>query len=108
MKTIILFIFTTLIATAGFAKIPNTASIESIKKNTISYPNKAIENQIEGVVYVEFMKNTNNAIEVLSCFSLEGELQSYVFTNLDKMNIVPEGITPGEKYAMRIDFIIIE
>jgi len=108
MKTITMLLITTLMVTASFAKNSQTTSMSSTKKNTIAYPTEALEKQIQGVVYIEFMKNTDNKIEVLSCFSLEGELQSYVFTNFGKMNIIPEELLPNKKYAMRFDFILVE
>ena len=90
---------------AGFSKSPS--DLEKTIKSEISFPASAIENQIEGSVFVEFTVNDDGSIEVLNCFSEQGELQCYVFSTLSKLKVIPDDEVVGKTYTMRFDFKLI-
>jgi|GEM_PF-1704332 len=89
----------------GYAKSPT--DLQQTINSQISFPESAIENLIEGAVFVEFTVKADGSIEVLNCFSEQGELQCYVFATLSAMKITPEAEVVGQTFSMRIDFKLV-
>ena len=90
---------------ANFAKDP--ADLQKIINSQIAFPSSAIEKHIEGAVFVEFTVQKDGSIEVVNCFSTEGELQSYIFTTLSAMKVTPDIDVVGKIYTMRFDFELL-
>lgn len=92
--------------TMSYAKDPHSTMVNIIK-DKVKFPPIALENRIEGTVFVEFKVNEQGKIEVINCHSLEGELQSYVFLTLSGISITPEAEIIGKSYLMRFDFQLL-
>jgi len=105
MKTKALLIITifTLTITFGYAKDPQLTLQQEINSH-IKFPESAIEKQIEGAVFVEFTVKKDGQIEVLNCFSMQGELQSYIFQELSTIKVDPDEDLVGKNFLMRFDF----
>jgi hypothetical protein len=105
MKTKLISILAILILsiTASFAKSPQSILKQAVS-SSIQFPTTAIEKQIEGIVFVEFTVKEDGKIEVLNCYSTEGELQTYVFQKFSEITIEPQFEMIGQSYVMRIDF----
>jgi len=108
MKAKVILILTTLFLTItlGYAENPQN-DLQQIIKSKVSYPVSAIEKNVNGAVFVEFIVNDEGSLEVINCFSLEGELQSYVFNTLSAIKVTPDTEIIGKTYTMRIDFKLI-
>lgn len=89
----------------GYAKSPT--DLQQTINNQISFPESAIENLIEGAVFVEFTVKADGSIEVLNCFSEQGELQCYVFSTLSAMKVTPTPEVVGQTFTMRFDFKLV-
>lgn len=89
----------------SYAKDPT--NLQNIIYSQISFPESAIEKHIEGAVFVEFTLKDDGTIEVINCFSKEGELQCYVFKTLSSMKVTPDVDIIGKIYTMRFDFKLI-
>lgn len=91
--------------TDSYAKGPS--DLQQTINSQISFPSSAIEKHIEGAVFVEFTVKDDGSIEVLNCFSVQGELQCYVFKTLSELKVTPEANIVGQTYSMRFDFKLI-
>jgi hypothetical protein len=105
MKTKILSVMFILMATVltGYAESPQSALQKTISSN-VKFPPAAIEKQIEGTVYAEFMVKENGKVEVLNCFSLQGELQSYIYDLLSSTTVSPHPDIRGKTFSMEFEF----
>lgn len=92
--------------TTSFAKGPEANMRQEITAH-IEFPKIAAEMQLEGAVFAEFIIGEDGRIEVLNCFSLVGELQSYVFTELAKLKVTPNVELDGKTFLMRFDFKLV-
>jgi hypothetical protein len=105
MKTKIFSVIAILMLTVtlSFAKDPKSVLQQSIKTN-IEFPALAVEQQLEGAVFVEFTVNADKKVEVLNCNSLVGELQSYVYNKVSGMTVEVTPDLIGKTFLMRFDF----
>jgi hypothetical protein len=90
----------------SFAKDPESTMRQAITTQ-IEFPKVAAEMQVEGAVFAEFIVKEDGKIEVLNCFSLVGELQSYVFKELSKITVSPDADYNGKTFLMRFDFKLV-
>jgi hypothetical protein len=105
MKTKLLLSLVVLmfVITTSFAKSPETSMRNAITSH-IEFPKVAAEMQAEGAVFAEFIVKEDGNIEVLNCFSLVGELQSYIFRELSTIKVIPDAELKGKTFLMRFDF----
>jgi len=108
MKTKVLSILAVLmlIITMSYAQNPQKELQNTINKS-VTYPVTAREKSVEGSVFVEFTVKDDGSIEVTNCFSVEGELQSYVFNKFSEIKVTPDAEIVGKSYTMRLDFDLI-
>ena len=95
------------VVATSFAKDPEAVKMRNAITTQIEFPNLAAELQLEGAVFAEFIVKEDGKIEVLNCFSLVGELQSYVFKKLSEISVTPDAEYIGKTYLMRFDFKLI-
>ena len=107
MKTKILIVLAMLMLVITNSYASPQSVLQQTINSKIQFPVVAIEEQIEGVVFVEFEIKNDGKIEVLNCSSLAGELQSYIFLTLSAMKVTPEAELLGEKFLMKFDFKLI-
>jgi len=105
MKTKIIAIVALVVLTITFtqAKDPQTSLRQTITEQ-IKFPASAVEQKIEGTVFVEFKVTTDGKIEVVNCNSLQGELQTYIFQQLSTITVIADPEIIGKTYLMRFDF----
>ncbi|NTW32391.1 MAG: hypothetical protein HGB12_07180 [Bacteroidetes bacterium] len=108
MKTKIIAILAMLMFTftSTQAKDPKSLLTQTINSK-ISFPTAAVQKHIEGTVFAEFKVAEDGKIEVVNCFSAQGELQSYVFLTLSGIKVTPDEEIIGKIYSMRFDFKLI-
>lgn len=101
MKTIIFFLLFAPLAAMSI----NDPTVEQAVRNEISYPKVAIDNNIQGLVLVEFSIDKNGQIDITGINSSDVTLKDYVVTKLKRM-IFPGKETEGT-YAMKFDFKLL-
>lgn len=108
MKTKILTIAAILMLAINisYAKSPQSDLRQTITEK-VKFPSNALEQKIEGTVYVEFKVTPEGKIEVLNCFSLQGELQTYIFQTISGISVSPDPELLGITFVMRFDFNLI-
>jgi hypothetical protein len=108
MKTKVLPILAAMIFifTATYAKDPQAVLRRSITAE-VEFPKVAVDLQKQGTVFAEFTVKEDGSIEVLNCFSFEGELQSYVFQKLASLKVNADPGIVGKKFLMRFDFELV-
>lgn len=92
--------------TATFAKDPETTLRETVRAH-IEFPEFTIEQLIEGDVYAEFTVKEDGSIDVLNCFSTQGELQTYVYKELSTIVVNPDPSLIGGTYTMKFEFKLL-
>lgn len=110
MKTIIISLISLMIisATGSFAKAANTdnpTKIEKLLKKTITYPDFAKKEKINGVVLVSFTVNNDGTLSVNLTNESNEALKKYVVDKLSKIKLKPENIEAGASYNIKFVFI---
>lgn len=108
MKTKIIAIAALIMLTITLAKAKDPQStLRQTITEQIKFPSSAVDQKIEGVVFVEFTVSTDGKIEVINCNSLQGELQTYVYEVLSETKVTPDREIAGKTFLMRFDFKLI-
>lgn len=72
----------------------------------IDYPEFAIEQDMEGTVYVRLELLENGQVNVIKANSPSNELLRYVVDNLETMHFDPEVYATGEPFNMKFSFVL--
>ena len=109
MKSLMMILLSMMlfVVTTSFAKSPEISMREEISTH-IEFPKPVADLQLEGTVFAEFTVREDGNIEVINCFSLVGELQSYVFQELSKIIVTPDAGVTGKPFLMKFDFKLIK
>lgn len=101
MKTMIFFLLFAPLAAMSI----NDPSVEQAVRSEITYPQMAKDQQIEGMVLVEFVIDQNGQVDIVTINSSDMTLKEYVAGKLKKM-IFPAKADSGT-YAMKFDFRLL-
>ncbi len=104
-KVIILAIATFLVATTVKANYSKSEVIDNIKKE-LNYPHKAIEQGMEGDVYVAFKLDDNGKVIVSQANSADEDLKKIVVEEIESLNPRKLGIAKNEIYCMKVSLKI--
>lgn len=78
--------------------------VKQAVKQEIQYPDFAIEQDLQGTVWVEFTVDENGKIKVEQINSMCVPLKNYVLNKLEGMDAFELVSGSKEKYQMRFDF----
>lgn len=94
-----------------FASIP---SLDGTKvdarqeiKVSIDYPDFAIEQGLEGVVYVRLEVLDNGKVNILNASSLSNDLLRYVVDNIEAMYFDPAIYITGQPFNLKFSFLLL-
>ncbi len=106
MKTKIIALFVVaflLVGTAVKADSYKKEVINKVKKEMV-YPDIAIQDNIQGDVWVAFRVDDNGKFQVFQANSTDEDLKALVVEKLEKINPPAAGIAPNELYYMKFSF----
>ncbi|MBC8343102.1 MAG: hypothetical protein ISR55_04115 [Bacteroidetes bacterium] len=113
MKKGIWAVLVTLLFGINFAiAMDNTDEIKDSKVkqaiiNEITYPEFAINNKIEGDVFVSFLVNKDGKIRIIRTNSIFNNLESYVIEKMKTMTIKVDDVEIGKTYDMKFSFKLL-
>lgn len=96
-------IFGLLSFTSVMAEEDKTMVKQAVKQE-VSYPQFAIDQELEGTVWVEFTVDENGKIKVLQINSVCVPLKNYVLEKLEGMDAFELVSGNKDKYQMKFDF----
>lgn len=109
MKTIIISLISLMIisATGSFAKAANTdnpTKIEKLLKKTITFPEFAKKEKLEGVVLVSFTVNSDGTLSINLTNESSESLKKYVVEKLGQIKLKPGNAEEGKTYNVKFEF----
>jgi len=111
MRTFILTIALTLAFGTLSAMVPEPESAnvkaKQVVKNAMVYPEFAIEQGIEGVVYMQLQVDDQGRIEVVKANSCCNELLRYAVDKIEGMKVEEGKYEPGKPFNMKFQFILL-
>ena len=93
--------------TTAHADEDDTAMLKQTVKQAIEYPEFAVEENLEGTVWVEFSLTEDGKIKVEQLNSDCIPLKNYVLEELDGMDASKFVDAKKEKYQMHFDFHLL-
>jgi hypothetical protein len=87
------------------AKPPANVKAEVVKE--VGYPDFAIEEELEGDVYVSFTVKEDGKINVVEAHSTSTELKDYVTDKLETVKVDIFKTEANEKYNMKFTFNLL-
>jgi hypothetical protein len=106
MKTKIIALFVVaflLVGTAVKADSYKKEVINKVKKEMV-YPDIAIQDNLEGDVWVAFRVDDDGKFQVFQANSTDEDLKAIVVDKLESINPPEVGIAPNELYYMKFSF----
>ena len=94
-------------ATGSFAtaaNIDNPTKVEKLLKKTISFPEFARKEKIEGVVLVNFTVNADGTLNVNMTNESSSALKDYVISKLSMIKLKPGNSEEGKTYNVKFEF----
>lgn len=109
MKTIIISLISLLIITAASssswaATTDNPTKIERLLKKTISFPEFAKQEKMEGMVLVSFTVNSDGTLKVNLTNESDTSLKDYVLKKLSQIKLKPGNTEEGKTYNVKFEF----
>jgi outer membrane biosynthesis protein TonB len=110
MKTIIISLISLMIisATGSFANsntnIDSPSKIEKLLKKTITFPEFAKKEKMEGVVLVSFTINNDGTLKVNLTNESSETLKKYVIEKLKSIKLLPGNREEGKTYNVKFEF----
>ncbi len=109
MKTIIISLISLMLisTTGGFAKAANSdnpTKIEKLLKKTISFPDFAKKEKMEGVVLVSFTVNSDGTLSVNLTNESSEAFKKYVVDKLSQIKLKPGNSEAGKTYNVKFEF----
>lgn len=115
MKTKVFILIVAALMVFNFTNADNSNSAEPQKQaqlakkvtKAIEMPQFAIDNSIEGDVYVNFSVRSDGSINIIKVNSGQQELKEYVIDELKKMYITPEDGVVDKEFNLKFSFRLL-
>ena len=110
MKTQILLIVSAVLLTAGIAKANDGMPLpvsQKIKK-ALTYPNHALENNLQGNVWMEITAAESGTLEVQAINCADSALKEIVRKGIEKMDAGKIGLNNGETVRLKLYLLLRE
>jgi hypothetical protein len=109
MKTIIIILISlmTINITGNSAKAANIdtpTKIEKLLKKTISFPDFAKNEKMEGIVLVNFTVNSDGTLSVNLTNESSEALKNFVVSKLSQIRLKPGNTEEGQTYNVKFEF----
>jgi hypothetical protein len=108
MKNTIVLTLLAILLTAGGASASGRKNSKEVRKfkKELTYPNRALDQQLVGPVRVSFLKGEDNQVEVVQINCPDTKLQQIVEDRIAELEANKIGLKEGKTYNVKLSFVI--
>ena len=82
-------------------------SAKEVIKETVVYPQFAIEQGLEGTVWMRLQIDQNGRVEVVKANSTNNDLLRYAVDKVENLNLAEGQYEAGQPFNLKFDFVLL-